>query len=286
MKIDKEKINSLIDYVANEQDDRIVPLFYAVSGSHLYRFADDESDVDVRGIHLVPSDSHLKIMSPQSEIKVNQGSVTDGFEDYEEVDFVSYELKTFGRHLCNGNFNLYEFLYSDIIIRNNILLPREKLQESIEHFLPHNLPRKYRGMAKSMKSRYIDDEAYIEPKRFLYTIKGLLAGHYVSQRKSIETDFMTLSQEILNEEDHSLVQKLVEAKQNGWESERMRTKRDMISDTKRLIDKLFDELEFEDNDFDFRNKGKHDEGFRKTIDEWMLWVRTRVEPVDARNHLF
>jgi len=65
---------------------KIQPLFVTVSGAHLYGFESPDSDVDLRGCHLLPLREVVGLKQPTETREV--GGVYQGIE----VDLVSHDL--------------------------------------------------------------------------------------------------------------------------------------------------------------------------------------------------
>jgi uncharacterized protein len=86
------------------------PLLVSVSGAHLYGFASPDSDVDLRGTHLLPLSDLIGLDPPRSTL--DRSWVEDGLE----IDLVSHELAKFLLLLLRQNGNYLEQLYSPLVI--------------------------------------------------------------------------------------------------------------------------------------------------------------------------
>ena len=86
------------------------PLLVVVSGAHLYGFPSADSDVDLRGAHLLPVPALLGLDTPTQ-------TVTRTWDDAGlEIDLVSHDLGKFLSLLLQQNGNYLEQLFSPLIV--------------------------------------------------------------------------------------------------------------------------------------------------------------------------
>src|SRR5947209_6233371 len=88
--------------VLDEESARRTHVVVALSGSHGYGFASPTSDLDLKGVHIDPTASLLRLVPPGSHV-ARLGDV-DGVT----VDYSSNELHAFLRGVLQGNGNLAE----------------------------------------------------------------------------------------------------------------------------------------------------------------------------------
>src|SRR5690606_23484365 len=81
-------------------------LFASLSGAHLYGFESHDSDVDVRGAHVLPPEAFLRLADP-----VDTHELMDVIEGL-EVDVVTYDLKKFCALMLKKNGNVLEQVVS------------------------------------------------------------------------------------------------------------------------------------------------------------------------------
>ncbi|RLT45629.1 MAG: nucleotidyltransferase [Chloroflexi bacterium] len=85
-------------------------LLMVVSGAHLYGFPSADSDVDLRGIHLLAVPALLGLDLPKQ-------TVTRTWDDGGlEVDLVSHDLGKYMALLLNQNGNYLEHLFSPLVV--------------------------------------------------------------------------------------------------------------------------------------------------------------------------
>ena len=85
-------------------------LFASVSGAHLYGFASPDSDVDLRGCHILPVADLIGLDEPR--LTLERMALVDGVE----VDLVSHDLKKYVTLLIRQNGNYLEQLFSPLIV--------------------------------------------------------------------------------------------------------------------------------------------------------------------------
>lgn len=264
MEYEPERIERVVDRAVRGADGDARPAFYAVTGSHIYGFPSEAGgDVDVRGFHVADAEQYALLDEPEEQIVVNQDGLTEGFEDYPEIDLVSYELKKFGSLLYQANFNVLEVVFDGIEVVNGVSLELAALRRLVEDRLPLDVPRTYFGMAKSNYDKHLNPnrESY-EPtaKKYLYVLRGLLAAQYVQTERTIEADVRDLSAHVLGDTD--LVDDLIVVKR---EAESAEVGDELAARADETITRLFDEVNPPEN----VDKSE----YREAIDDWMRKVR-------------
>ncbi len=263
MEYDREVIEGLIDRAVADHDD-CEPAFYAVTGSHCYGFASESrSDVDVRGFHLADWRRYALLDRPDEQFVVNQDGVTPGYEEYEHVDLVSYELRKFGQLVHAANFNVLETLCCGDELVNEMPEAVRALRSLVADHLPLDVPTAYVGMATNNYRTYLDPERdSYDPtaKNFLYVLRALLAARYVLDEERIEADVTVLADEVLGETD--LVDELIAVRRDDGAAA---VPDELAARADERIVALLD-------DIDPPERAEKTE-FRDAIDDWMLRVR-------------
>lgn len=261
---DVDRIRTLVDRVVRSRNDA-TPVFYAVTGSHMYGFPDEDSDFDVRGFHVVDDAEFLKLDGPREQFAINRDGTTEGFEAYADVDFVSYELKKFGSLLYAANFNALETVFEGIEVVNGAPLETESLRTLVREELPMDVPETYYGMARSNYSRFHDPDSGDDrpsAKTYLYVIRGLLAGEYVRRERDVLADVTDLAEWWGDDDLRALVDDLIAAKRAG---ESPTTEPRLASRADDWCARLFDEATPRD--------GVDKTRYRERLNDWMLRVR-------------
>src|SRR4051794_39997277 len=87
------------------------PLFVTVSGAHLYGFPSPDSDVDLRGCHLLPLPARVGL-SPPADETVERRFGPAGTE----VELVSHDLGKYLRLLVKNNGYVLEQIFSPLVV--------------------------------------------------------------------------------------------------------------------------------------------------------------------------
>lgn len=245
--------------VTEKGHSELEPVFYSISGSHLYGFP-NPSDIDLRGFHVAPAKSHLKLSEPKEQIVVNQGTETQGFEEWSEVDLVSYELKKFGHLLFKTNFNVLELVLGTEPVINEVPRYIEDLRETLEKYLPGDVATTYRGMAYN---HYNQLKRRKEPsvKEYLYTARGFLGAIHVSREKDIEPNISELTYRHCTDAETVTVNKLLDAKRDG---------KSMNQELRKEVEDLLSKLETRMETYFVTGSMN---GLRTDLDNWMLNLR-------------
>ena len=262
MEYDADRVVRLIERAVRREDDR--PTFYAITGSHIYGFPSEVGgDVDVRGFHLADMERYALLDPPEEQHIVNQNGTTEGFEEYAEIDLVSYELRKFGALVHRANFNVLEVLFDGIQVMNGVPLEIDSLKSLIEDELPLDVPRSYVGMAKTNYYKHLNPNKPSHAptaKHHLYVLRGLLGALYVVDEETITADVRELSNHVLGSTD--LVDELIDVKLSAEDA----TVDDDLADrSNELIVDLFNRVDPPER-VDKR-------AYRERIDDWMLKVR-------------
>lgn len=246
-------VNDLARIAREEIPGDATPGFAAVSGSHSYGWADETSDVDLRGFHVADGHRYALLDRPDEQVAA---TFTSRRGDEQDVDFVSYELRKFGVLVADRNFNALETLFAAPVVHDTVPDARASLRAVVEDRLPMDVPARYAGMAESNRDAI---EAGGRVKRALYAIRGLLAARYVTDEAEIVADIRVLSRSVLG--DTALVDDLIAAKQ---------TSADAVLDPAlaQRAEAVYDSLA-EEPVPDSADRS----GYRKAVDGWMRDIR-------------
>lgn len=87
------------------------PLVFAtVSGAHLYGFPSRDSDIDLRGVHLLPVEALVGLREPEE----TRSRMWD--RDGVEMDLVTHDLRKFVRLMLRPNGYVLEQLLSPLVV--------------------------------------------------------------------------------------------------------------------------------------------------------------------------
>ncbi|MEU4555909.1 nucleotidyltransferase domain-containing protein [Micromonospora violae] len=142
------------------------PLVFAtVSGAHLYGFPSTDSDVDLRGAHLLAVEDVIGLAQPVETHTV----MTD--RDGVELDLVTHDLRKFVRLMLRRNGYVLEQLLSPLVVHSSAV--HLALVELAPQVLTRHHAHHYRGFAAGQR-RLFDTTGELKP--LLYAFRALLTG--------------------------------------------------------------------------------------------------------------
>ncbi|MBO3750566.1 nucleotidyltransferase domain-containing protein [Streptosporangiaceae bacterium NEAU-GS5] len=173
---------TLPDWLVDIPREQPHPLVFAtVSGAHLYGFPSDDSDVDLRGVHLLPLEDVVGLRT--GEETVAHTWVRHGVE----VDLVTHDLAKFCRLLLNRNGYVLEQLLSPLVVATSGV--HEELVAAAERCLTRHHAHHYSGFARTQWRLF---EKTGELKPLLYTFRVLLTGINLMRTGVVEADLTRL----------------------------------------------------------------------------------------------
>ena len=170
-------------WIAFVESLEIQPLFVTISGAHIYGFPSADSDVDLRGCHLLPTREMVGLAMPNET--VDRTSIEHGIE----VDIVSHEVGKFLRLLVKNNGYVLEQIFSPLVVCGHDFLNRLKpiAARCITKFHYHH----YRGFFATQR-KLLEKESVKKAKSLLYAYRVLLTGIHLMNTGKIETDIRAL----------------------------------------------------------------------------------------------
>lgn len=175
-----------------------------VTGSHFYGFPSEDSDVDMKGIHLAPTSEVLGLDKPQESF-----DRLVVFEDTEH-DFTTHELARALSLLLGGNGNVLERLLTplQLVESEDVDALRELARGAISRrFIGH-----YRGFFKGCRREHGNRK---QAKSLLYSYRVALTGAHLMKTGELVGDLLRLAPE----HGFESVLELVEIKRGGREKE-------------------------------------------------------------------
>ncbi|MER7726146.1 nucleotidyltransferase domain-containing protein [Streptomyces sp. NPDC096323] len=140
-------------------------LFATVSGAHLYGFPSRDSDVDLRGAHVLPAEDLVGLREPEE----TRSRMWDS--DGVEMDLVTHDLRKFVRLMLKPNGYVLEQLLSPLVVHTSAL--HAELVALAPAVLTRDHAHHYRGFAGTQWRLF---EKTGELKPLLYTFRALLTG--------------------------------------------------------------------------------------------------------------
>ncbi|WP_425411382.1 nucleotidyltransferase domain-containing protein [Longispora albida] len=156
-------------------------LFVTVSGAHLYGFPSKDSDVDLRGVHLLPA-ADLAGLRELEETHTcmwwHQGT---------ELDLVSHDLRKFARLMLRRNGYVLEQLLSPLVVHTTP--EHEALAALAPLVFTSSHAHHYRGFAKTQEDLFSRTG---ELKPLLYAFRALLTGIHLMRSGTVQAHLPTL----------------------------------------------------------------------------------------------
>ncbi|MFI7044711.1 nucleotidyltransferase domain-containing protein [Streptosporangium sandarakinum] len=155
--------------------------FATVSGAHLYGFPSADSDVDLRGVHLLPLEDVVGLRA--AEETVTRSWTRHGVE----VDLVTHDLAKFCRLLLRRNGYVLEQLLSPLVVATSPV--HEELAAAAPDCLTRHHAHHYLGFARTQWRLF---ERSGELKPLLYTFRVLLTGIHLMRTGVLVADLTRL----------------------------------------------------------------------------------------------
>ncbi|GAA0410766.1 nucleotidyltransferase domain-containing protein [Microbispora corallina] len=166
--------------VAGEQP---YPLAFAtVSGAHLYGFPSRDSDVDLRGVHVLPPEEVAGLRTGEQTL------VRSWVRDGVEVDLVTHDLAKFCRMLLERNGYVLEQLLSPLVVRSSPW--NEELRSLAPGCVTRHHAHHYLGFARTQR-RLFGRTGELKP--LLYAFRVLLTGAHLMRTGALVADLTLLA---------------------------------------------------------------------------------------------
>ena len=164
--------------VVSEQPDPV--LFATVSGAHLYGFPSRDSDVDLRGVHLLPTADLVGLREPEE----TRSRMWD--RDGVEMDLVTHDLRKFVTLMLRRNGYVLEQLLSPLVVHTTDA--HRELAALAPGVLTRHHAHHYRGFASTQWQLF---QKTGELKPLLYTFRVLLTGIHLMRSGEVQADLRT-----------------------------------------------------------------------------------------------
>ncbi|MER6676454.1 nucleotidyltransferase domain-containing protein [Streptomyces sp. NPDC000983] len=165
--------------VVAEQPDPV--LFATVSGAHLYGFPSRDSDVDLRGVHLLSAADLVGLREPAE----TRSRMWD--RDGVEMDLVTHDLRKFVRLMLRRNGYVLEQLLSPLVVHTTDA--HRELAALAPGVLTAHHAHHYRGFATTQWRLFTRTD---ELKPLLYTFRVLLTGIHLMRAGEVQAHLPTL----------------------------------------------------------------------------------------------
>jgi predicted nucleotidyltransferase len=177
-----------IDYglLQDEAAKHLYPLLFAtISGAHLYGFPSEDSDYDLRGVHILPAREALGLLPKQETVEVSR--VREGLE----LDLVTHDALKFFSLMLKRNGYVMEQVYSPLVV---VAAPEhEELKEIGLRCITRNHSHHYLGFAKTQWDLFTKEQPR-RVKPLLYVFRVLLTGIHLMRTGLVEANLLTLNE--------------------------------------------------------------------------------------------
>lgn len=183
------------------------PLIFArVSGAHLYGFPSPDSDIDLRGAHVLPKEMMLGL--DQVDDTVEASYVRNDIE----MDIVSHDVRKFFGMLLKKNGYVLEQLLSPLVVHTT-KAHRELIALAPGFFTRHHAHH-YLGFANTEWALFAKAEkSRIKPLLYIYRV--LLTGIHLMRTGEVEANLARLAPTYGYEDLAALIQHKVEGTERG-----------------------------------------------------------------------
>lgn len=171
---------ALLRPIIEEQPYPVV--FATVSGAHLYGFASRDSDVDLRGVHLLPAEDVVGLRTGPETL--DRSWVWDGIE----MDLVTHDLAKFARLLLRRNGYVLEQLLSPLVVTSSPA--HEQMTALAPACITRHHAHHYLGFARTQYELFRRTD---ELKPLLYTVRVLLTGIHLMRTGQLQAHLPSLT---------------------------------------------------------------------------------------------
>ena len=158
-------------------------LFATISGAHLYGFESPNSDVDLRGVHLLPMDEVLGLTCNHETVEKS------GIHDGLELDLVTHDVRKFMGLMLKRNGYVLEQLLSRLVVKTSPF--HDELIALAPGCLTRHHAHHYLGFAQT-QWRLFSKETPPRIKPLLYVFRVLLTGIHLMETGVVEANLSTL----------------------------------------------------------------------------------------------
>ncbi|MGW5411554.1 nucleotidyltransferase domain-containing protein [Actinomadura geliboluensis] len=158
--------------------------FLTVSGAHLYGFPSEDSDIDLRGAHLLPLEEIVGLETGEETVTLmwDHAGV--------EADAVTHDLAKFCALLLRRNGYVLEQVMSPLVVTTSDV--HAELKSLVPGLVTSNHAHHYLGFARTQWALF---EKSRELKPLLYTFRVLLTGVHLMRTGEVEADLTRLAGE-------------------------------------------------------------------------------------------
>jgi hypothetical protein len=163
-------------------------VFVTISGAHLYGFPSHDSDIDLRGSHVLPVREVIGLHEP-NDVYETKGGMIDGIE----VDCVSHDLRKYLLLLTRKNGYVLEQIFSPLVVYDSGCL--EELRTLARGAMTRNVVHHYKGFFRTQEKLATKDPAP-RAKAVLYLFRVVMTGLHLLRTGIVESNILTLNEQV------------------------------------------------------------------------------------------
>ncbi len=194
--------NAVTARVLDEEESGRRHIVVSLSGAHAYGFPSPDSDLDLKAIHLAPTEQLLGLSQPK--LHATRLETIDGVE----IDYSSNEIGPVLAGILSGNGNYIERVIGALTIRTSP--EHDELKSLVTRALSRKVFRHYQGFATGQLGDFEKAEAPTA-KKVLYVLRTALTGTHLLRTGVLVTDLTQL----WDEYNYQSAAALVKVKQTG-----------------------------------------------------------------------
>lgn len=167
--------NKILSKLKELEKQHNVKILWAIeSGSRAWKFASEDSDYDVRCMHISKKEDYLGLEEVPKQINYSKN----------ELDIESWDIKKFASLMIKSNPQIAEWLKSPIIYQDSET--RKDLKKmfdkgcSLEFLKTH-----YLRMSKQNYQKYVKDKEKSPCKKYLYVLRGIACAEYIQRENRL-----------------------------------------------------------------------------------------------------
>jgi uncharacterized protein len=183
-------------------------LFATISGAHLYGFPSDDSDFDLRGVHLLPLREVVGLTTGRETVE--KSGVYDGLE----IDLVTHDVAKFFGLMLKKNGYVLEQLLSPLV--EYAIPEHEELKAIAADCVTRHHAHHYLGFASNQWKLFLK-ESPPRVKPLLYVYRVLLTGIHLMKTGEVQANLAKLNETA----KLGHISELIDRKRSGAEKERL-----------------------------------------------------------------
>lgn len=215
------------DVLSQIEETFSVQVLYACeSGSRAWGFPSQNSDFDLRFLYVRPPGWYLSVKTNRRDV-IDDHDLEEpslALDIREKLDPSGWDLRKALGLLRKSNPSLLEWLRSPIVYREHDLVNRLREDLLPRYYDPSSCHYHYYNMATDNFSRYVEGEEHPQLKKYLYTLRPVLAMRWIETKSGpVPTPFEALIERCIEDEEAEVrraARRLVDAKQEGRELDR------------------------------------------------------------------